>query len=263
MKASDFLTKVITHEEKSRLDRLELFDEYEPWNLKCSHYALVTATRGGYFTEIFSNIYKSILESLPANLIPENKSIISVKEFPVKLGVRFGHFICQFKNKVFVFGGFGENITDTSGKHMRLIPIEFVDLNTFKLSIFLEKEPLIGGRIFQAGCVTLDDESIIVSYGRSNPSKIFDSIVKMNIVNNNTDDNLNSINVELIDLPQDSLPVSRFRHSMSALPDKNIFIYGGKTFDEASSSSLILNDAFLINYEKKTVKSIQVRIRYL
>jgi hypothetical protein len=32
--------------ERSRVESLELFDEFEEWHLKCSHYAIVCATTG-------------------------------------------------------------------------------------------------------------------------------------------------------------------------------------------------------------------------
>ena len=33
-------------EEKQRIDNLELFDEYEEWQLKCSHYSILCAFNG-------------------------------------------------------------------------------------------------------------------------------------------------------------------------------------------------------------------------
>jgi len=41
-----FYNVVIPHDERSRVELLEPFDEYEEWHLKCAHYVLLTAFNG-------------------------------------------------------------------------------------------------------------------------------------------------------------------------------------------------------------------------
>lgn len=43
--------------ERSHVESLELFDEFEEWHLKCSHYAIVCATTG--------LLSSSFIDSLP------------------------------------------------------------------------------------------------------------------------------------------------------------------------------------------------------
>ncbi|CAK6967691.1 tRNA wybutosine-synthesizing protein 4 isoform X2 [Scomber scombrus] len=43
---NDFYLKLVPEEERHRVERLEPFDEYEEWHQKCSHYFILTASRG-------------------------------------------------------------------------------------------------------------------------------------------------------------------------------------------------------------------------
>ncbi|KAM9710396.1 LOW QUALITY PROTEIN: tRNA wybutosine-synthesizing protein 4 [Menidia menidia] len=43
---NDFYLGLVSQEERDRVESLEPFDEHEEWNLKCSHYFVLTASRG-------------------------------------------------------------------------------------------------------------------------------------------------------------------------------------------------------------------------
>ncbi|KAM9342949.1 LOW QUALITY PROTEIN: tRNA wybutosine-synthesizing protein 4 [Pholidichthys leucotaenia] len=43
---NDFYMGLVSEEERSRVENLEPFDEYEEWHQKCSHYFILTACRG-------------------------------------------------------------------------------------------------------------------------------------------------------------------------------------------------------------------------
>ncbi|KAG7231789.1 hypothetical protein INR49_009995 [Caranx melampygus] len=43
---NDFYLRLVPEEERSRVELLEPFDEYEEWHQKCSHYFILTASRG-------------------------------------------------------------------------------------------------------------------------------------------------------------------------------------------------------------------------
>lgn len=62
----------------------------------------------------------------------------------------------------------------------------------------------------------------------------------------------------------DSQNLSRFRHASCLAPNTSkLFVYGGKFYDEASSTSSILNDAFLIDQETGKTISITVILEEL
>ena len=144
IKASDFYIYNTSNEEKRRIDQLELFDEYEPWHQKCSHYTIISSTRGETLTNLISTLYDKV-NKIPALLernqnltyIEEPESVVvKTKPFGIKFGVRYGHRLCQVGQKLMVFGGFGENVSDQSGKHMRHRTIEVVDLKDMSLNVY-------------------------------------------------------------------------------------------------------------------------------
>ena len=42
----EFYDKYADKEEKARIEKIEIFDEFEEWNILQSHYCLVLATKG-------------------------------------------------------------------------------------------------------------------------------------------------------------------------------------------------------------------------
>ncbi len=146
MKASDFYSYKISNEEKARIEKLELFDEYEPWHLKCSHYTVIAATCGEFLTNMAASLYQqvnSIPELLEAKrelscIEPIDSNLVQAKsyvKFELNFGVRYGHTLVATDSHMLVIGGFGENVTEVSGKHMRHSTIEVLDLSTFGVTI--------------------------------------------------------------------------------------------------------------------------------
>lgn len=261
VKASEFYKYNISNEEKSRIDRLELFDEYEPWHLKCSHYTLISATIGEYCTSLIRNLYNqsksqvALQNDLP--LVQFSSEIIKLKPFPIKFGTRFGHSVCALKSKLFVFGGFGELATDTLGKHLRLSNIEVVDLEKLTLKVLEFESNPIGDRIF-LDCKTYDQNSIMITFGRSNPSKIFNSIIKLNYQEkseNSEEISKKNISFEtIISSKDENTNLARYRHSVCPTFDSKLFIFGGKFFQESTNSNIILNDAFFLDSSNNIIK---------
>ena len=160
IKAIDYYLNNVPSEERKRINKLELFDEYEQWTLKCCHYSFVFATNGqvcNKFVESLLASHKIEAKSSNMNLdaliseyqSADSKLLVRASEFPVKFGVRFGHTVCQLgqSTKIAVVGGFGESVEDTSGKHKRLTSIEVVDLATMSLSIVDPAENNLTGMI--------------------------------------------------------------------------------------------------------------------
>lgn len=71
-------------------------------------------------------------------------SVVSIRPFGLKFGARFGHAMCSYKKKVFVFGGFGELATDLNGKHLRQSAFEICDLESMKLDVIDAKASQLG-----------------------------------------------------------------------------------------------------------------------
>lgn len=122
---------------------------------------------------------------------------------------------------------------------------------------------------------------MVLSLGRSNPSKIFDNIVSIKglfdervFEVNENDLVYESVSPKLPsvvdqDHQESSLTshrrdLSRFRHASCFLPNTSkIFVYGGKHYDEATLTSSVLNDAYLIDQLSGQTQSIKVIMRFL
>jgi len=174
-----------------------------------------------------------------------DKFIIKLKPFDAVIGVRYGHRLVSVDSKLFIFGGFGEMVNDPSGKHMRHNIIDVVDLKTMETS-FINSVQFMD-RIFHT-CTLLPSNnpnviSILLAYGRSNPSKMFDSISKLNLPINGEG---TITQEEVLDTNNEVGFRSRFRHAACMAPDSKLFLYGGKYFNEALSTSHTLNDAYFI-----------------
>lgn len=255
IKASDFYQNYVSPDEKKRIDNIELFDEYEPWHLKCSHYILISATKGDICSQVVKNIYPISIPNFTfdKNLIKFDSSFISHKNFNIKFGSRFGHSVCALDSKIFVFGGFGELATDPYCKHLRLNLVEVIDLQNNSLKILRLATDKICDRIFHS-CKTIDKNSMVISFGRSNPSKMFNTITKITYDKKNDNTEISEANIEIKNI---EFNIPRFRHIMSPIPNSGLFIYGGKYYDQSTNTSSILNDAYIIDC-KNNIKQIEV-----
>jgi tRNA wybutosine-synthesizing protein 4 len=276
VKASDFYRLNTSNEERLRINRLELFDEYEPWHLKCSHYTLISATKGAFCTQIAQeayskfkpdavDVYRQLLNTPCVEKSDSN--IIKINFFPIKFGIRFGHSMSAINSKIFVFGGFGENATDKSGKHLRLSAIEVVDLEKMTLDVIEPVNKTIADRMFHCSSTwsinNAENPAIFVSLGRSNPSKLFDSIVKLSIKDHNVDslkeDDILMEKIEpKMDPDETNSNLCRFRHSTCVSNDSRLFVYGGKYFDAVTNETHALNDCYVLDATLSFLKKINV-----
>ena len=108
MRVIDFFKREINREEKERVDNIEIFDEYEQWHLKCSHYTLVIASNG-ILVELMNYLIDDTFNYDIAYESIDSGNLINVTEFLLKFGVRFGHSMCfnESLNTLYVIGGFG------------------------------------------------------------------------------------------------------------------------------------------------------------
>ncbi len=247
-----------------------LFDEYEAWHLKCTHYILLSAVKGEVCEAITQASYNKSglnINELMANL-SLNKSfasaepiLVKMEPFETKFGLRFGHQMSSIGASLFVFGGFGELATDILGKHLRMSAIEVYNLESGKLSVIELGNSVIGDRIFHS-CTTIGKDTIYMNYGRTNPSKLFDSITKIKVTATNGEDgssdtmDASQISVENIQIANraELSVLPRFRHASCATLDDRLFIHGGKYYSESASSNFILNDAYVLDDANNLVK---------
>ncbi|XP_076350870.1 tRNA wybutosine-synthesizing protein 4-like isoform X2 [Tachypleus tridentatus] len=175
------LFSMLPLEEQKRIQSLELFDEFEEWHLKCSHYILACASQG-----LLASFSKALCSGTCNDKQHKYESVISkrlhwtVYEHGSELQ-RFGQQCVLLPNGlVLTFGGFG--IQD--GKHQRLGGCLLTDVTTETFqSQKLEVEDqghCMGQRIHHC-TVLLKDQRLVVIGGRSSPSKAYNEIVTLRI----------------------------------------------------------------------------------
>ena len=251
MRVIDFFKKHITSEEKIRVDQIELFDEYEQWHLKCSHYTLVLAANG----IVLELMNKLIDPSANYDFNYEPKSnLVGVSEFPLKFGVRFGHSMCfnEAKNILYVIGGFGESINEV-GRHKRLNTIEVIDLNAMSLKI--TKSPF-ADRLFGTSCFFNDDNSICLIFGRSSPNKLYE-MAKLVESCEKTDEEIEFLG-ETFEKTIET-PKARWRHGSCKLKDERMVVFGGKTFNNELNRIETIDDCHIFKKETKSWEQIVVK----
>jgi hypothetical protein len=121
---------------------------------------------------------------------------------------------------------------------------------------------LQGDRIFFS-CNVGHENSILLSFGRSNPSKIFQNIIRIKgLSEESMKENELSCQTITPQIEQNVNTIARFRHASCITSDFQLFIYGGKYFDENSATGSILNDAYLFNDLNGDFMKIEVKYKF-
>jgi hypothetical protein len=108
-------------------------------------------------------------------------------------------------------------------------------------------------RVFQC-CSLNGQKEMYISFGRSNPSKLFNSIVKAKL---NEQQELIVVDVPVSDVHKD---LARFRHGTCLINNTDLFIYGGRHYDLATNISTTLNDAYVLEEGSNNLKHITVNL---
>jgi len=95
---------------------------------------------------------------------------------------------------------------------------------------------------------------MLISFGRSNPSKLFSTIVKAKL---NEQQELIVLDVPITNIPTD---LARFRHGTCLINNSDLFIYGGRHYDLKTCMSTTLNDAYLLENDSNNLKQIPVTL---
>lgn len=106
-------------------------------------------------------------------------------------------------------------------------------------------------RVFQC-CSLNDQKEMFISFGRSNPSKLFNTIVKAKLTEQQE---LVVLDVTISNVQTD---LARFRHGTCIVNNSDLFIYGGRHYDLATSISTTLNDAYLLENGSNNLRKIPV-----
>uniref|UniRef100_A0A674NKR6 tRNA wybutosine-synthesizing protein 4 n=1 Tax=Takifugu rubripes TaxID=31033 RepID=A0A674NKR6_TAKRU len=127
---NQFYLGLVLEEERCRVEALEPFDEHEEWHLKCSHYFILTASRGSLTTRallqddpgqlLHSNVFIT-LSSFTAKLINSHhlfyiQYCLSVTDHLLSSDVRLHHTATSLPGgDIVVFGGRSSPLNPVSG----------------------------------------------------------------------------------------------------------------------------------------------------
>ncbi|XP_022249699.1 tRNA wybutosine-synthesizing protein 4-like isoform X2 [Limulus polyphemus] len=254
------LFSMLPLEEQKRIQSLELFDEFEEWHLKCSHYILACASQG-----VLASFSKALCSDSCKDKQNKYEPVISkrlhwtVYEHGSELQ-RFGQQCVLLPNGlVLTCGGFG--IQD--GKHQRLGGCLLTDVTTKTFQSWkLELEGQghhMGQRIHHC-TVLLNDQKLVVIGGRSSPSKAYNEILTLKIKNSTTQTSGNIVSAETRLLtPQCSStssesPSARWRHTACVVKlggIEKIMVFGGR-----APGCKVLASCFILETEKWTWEKV-------
>ncbi|KAF1494027.1 tRNA wybutosine-synthesizing protein 4, partial [Eudyptula minor novaehollandiae] len=118
MDMNEFFTHCTPEDEQQRVQALEPFDEYEEWHLKCSHYFVLTASKGmeSSWTPLLSNMTVPHCDG-PVRMAGSITAVVCATHSEISGLRRYGHHSVLIKpNVILTTGGFGEE----DGQHCRM-----------------------------------------------------------------------------------------------------------------------------------------------
>ncbi|XP_071966222.1 tRNA wybutosine-synthesizing protein 4-like [Antedon mediterranea] len=236
---NELYCNILSLEEKNRIEDLELFDEYEEFHAKCSHYMICCAFNGSC-QELKSQIKSENSLSNKEEVNYETPSIPSsiypcTPEGAVK---RYGH-TSSFVDatKIVISGGFGV----TSSGHTKVSQVHVLDTESRNLTeIECEDADAIDCRMHHT-LTRLTDNQLLIFGGRKSPAKPLNNSCLFSILPDGKRYSCKPLQCSVE-------PEARWRHSstlMNISGSKQVVVYGGK------STKIVFGDLWLMDVESK------------
>ncbi|KAJ7418563.1 tRNA wybutosine-synthesizing protein 4 [Pitangus sulphuratus] len=234
MDMNEFFTCCIPEDEQQRVQALEPFDEYEEWHLKCSHYFVLTASKGmdPSWTPLLPSVTVphhagpvGMAGSIPAAVCARLSGIPGLR--------RYGHCSVLIKPDVILTtGGFGEE----DGQHCRLRNFHVLSKHAgyWKADCVTKKHPdkRWGERLYHTVSCVSDSLALVVG-GRMSPSSAGLGMLWLKFPETYNASDPDDIAVELVNLQPAAEPATlRWRHSTTEVTFKGeqyLFVYGGRS----------------------------------
>ncbi|XP_070554287.1 tRNA wybutosine-synthesizing protein 4-like isoform X2 [Ptychodera flava] len=264
MDMNELFFDILSLEERQRIEKIEPFDEFEEWQLKCSHYVVICSYAGN-MTALSNRVFspKSMQRPhCPTSMLTTPGQAVSdrtnhgseVQMFwrrpdgcrPIR---RFGHATCQVESgHVIVTGGFGD--TRCSGKHERLGDIEIFDPETQQVYNVRPLRSTFTPRMFHT-MTRLSGDKLFLFGGRTSPTK---PVQGCEVLSLQRVDETWCLACEKLQC-SGNIPSPRWRHSASVVTMDDIeyvMFFGGRTSDV-----LALGDCFVFNTSTWTWEKVK------
>ncbi|KAM8855836.1 tRNA wybutosine-synthesizing protein 4 [Spinachia spinachia] len=219
---NDFYLGMVAEEERCRVESLEPFDEYEEWHQKCSHYFILTASRGPLMAQ-------ALLTPAPAAGVRPSWSptALSVRTVPVGAEGLGMASTWLSPGRVLLTGG---SARGGRGPATRML---LRDEEGWR-SVSVEPTGDLGVRLYHTA-TSLPGGGVVVFGGRSSPLNPIRGLVRV------TPDALSppgtgKLCVEPMACTGDP-PAPRWRHTATSVSHKGksfLFVFGGKNESEAA-----------------------------
>ncbi|NXE15765.1 TYW4 protein, partial [Lophotis ruficrista] len=259
MDMNEFFTCCTPEEEQQRVQALEPFDEYEEWHLKCSHYFVLTASKGmePSWTPLLSNMTVPhrdgpvrVAGSIPAAVCAMHSEISGLR--------RYGHHSVLIKpNVILTTGGFGEE----NGQHCRMRDFHVLIKHAgyWKAGCVKKENPdkRWDERLYHTVSCLSNSLALVVG-GRTSPSSAGLGMLWLKFPESWNASDPDDIAVELVNLQPAAEPAAlRWRHSTTEVifkGKKYLFLYGGR-----SAMEPVLGDWHFLHTQELSCTMIPVQ----
>lgn len=231
---NEFYRCFLPPEERRRMERLEPFDEFEEWHLKCAHYFILAASRGDTLSQTLvfppSEAFPRVNPASPSGIFPAN--VVTSDHHGPDLK-RYGHAsVLLSPDSILSAGGFGEQ----EGRHCRVSKFHLLS----RYCDFEWKGKHIcswrtgaqwDGRLYHT-MTRLSDSQVLVLGGRLSPVTPALGILQLHFVESE-DTSTQDLNVTVTKAgAEEDTTLSRWRHSTTEVSYENqkyLFVYGGRS----------------------------------
>uniref|UniRef100_A0A8C2VL19 tRNA wybutosine-synthesizing protein 4 n=1 Tax=Chinchilla lanigera TaxID=34839 RepID=A0A8C2VL19_CHILA len=239
MDMNEFYRCFLPAEERLRVERLEPFDEFEEWHLKCAHYFILTASRGDALSQTPvlppSEAFPRVDPASPSGLLAARVVTSGSQGSDLK---RYGHAsVLLSPGIVLSTGGFGEQ----EGRHCRVSTLHL--FSKYRQAEW-QSTRICGcgtglqwdGRLYHT-MTRLSDTRVLVLGGRLSPLSPALGALQLHLWKSE-DNSTESLNVTVTKVGSD-YTLSRWRHSATEVSyqnEKHLFVYGGRNVVEPALS---------------------------
>ncbi|NWY58634.1 TYW4 protein, partial [Chionis minor] len=258
MDMNEFFTCCTPEDEQQRVQALEPFDEYEEWHLKCSHYFVLTASKGmePSWTPLLSNMTVPRSDG-PVGMAGSITATVCAMHSEISGLRRYGHHSLLIKpNVILTTGGFGEE----DGHHcrMRSFHVLIKHAGYWKAGYVKKENPdkRRDERLYHTVSCVSNSLALVVG-GRTSPSSASLGMLWLKFPEICNASEAEDITVELVSLQPAAEPAaSRWRHSATEVifkGEKYLFVYGGRSAIEP-----VLGDWYFLHTQELSCTEIPV-----
>ncbi|XP_004623556.1 tRNA wybutosine-synthesizing protein 4 [Octodon degus] len=236
MDMNKFYRCFLPAEERHRIEHLEPFDEFEEWHLKCSHYFILTASKGDTLSQSLvlppSEAFPQVDPASPSAAFPAKVVTNGCQSSNLK---RYGHAsVLLSPGFVLSAGGFGEQ----EGRHCRVSKLHLLSRychGEWKSSQICTWGTGLqwDGRLYHT-MTRLSDSQVLVLGGRLSPLSPALGALQLHMCKSE-DNSTEVLNVTVKKVDLEDYTLSCWRHSATEVSyqnEKYLFVYGGRNVVE-------------------------------